>query len=256
VVLVEPATPYLDEQVEWMAWARSLLAQGRQLVGLFATHHHPDHIAGLTNFATELGLPLWAHPETAKRVGWADFVAIEDGFEFVLAGPEPLQVRALHTPGHAPGHLCLHIASQDVLLCGDMVAGVGTILIAPDDGDMTEYMNQLARLAAIGAHVALPAHGDPIADGQQRYREVLAHRLGRELHIMNCITELTARVPKEGASSSALVETAYADVGRELLSVAELSLRSHLIKLVRDGRVRQTGDAYALADVPRSEVLR
>src|SRR5262245_66058431 len=68
VLLVEPATPYEDEQRAWIAWARSLASHGRQPVAIFATHHHPDHVGGLDVLSRELGLPVWAHAATAERV--------------------------------------------------------------------------------------------------------------------------------------------------------------------------------------------
>ncbi|MCH7494106.1 cation:dicarboxylase symporter family transporter [bacterium] len=49
----------------------------------------------------------------------------------MLDGPTPQRWRCLHTPGHAPGHLCLFEPSLKVLVVGDMVASVGTILIDP-----------------------------------------------------------------------------------------------------------------------------
>src|SRR5580700_12003489 len=61
VLLVEPATPYADEQRAWLAWARGLVSQGRRLVGLVATHHHADHVGGLDVLSRELALPVWAH---------------------------------------------------------------------------------------------------------------------------------------------------------------------------------------------------
>src|SRR5271163_4490276 len=84
VLLVEPATPYADEQRAWLAWARSLRASGRRLVAIALTHHHADHIGGAGVFARELGLPIWAHPATAKRVTVPVARLLEDGDEIVL----------------------------------------------------------------------------------------------------------------------------------------------------------------------------
>ena len=47
VILVEPATPYEDEQRAWVDWARGLAGTGRTPVALFATHYHSDHVGGV-----------------------------------------------------------------------------------------------------------------------------------------------------------------------------------------------------------------
>src|SRR5579863_9817455 len=69
VLLVEPATPFEDEQRAWIEWARALPTQGRRPLAIFATHYHADHVGGLEVLAEELMLPVWSHAETAKRVG-------------------------------------------------------------------------------------------------------------------------------------------------------------------------------------------
>src|SRR6187455_3174572 len=68
VLLVEPATPYEDEQREWIAWARQIGGTGRQILGIVLTHHHIDHVGGAVLLAKELGLPVWAHELTAAQV--------------------------------------------------------------------------------------------------------------------------------------------------------------------------------------------
>src|SRR6185503_15269838 len=68
LLLVEPATPYADEQRAWLDWARGQASQGRTLIALVATHHHGDHIGGAEFLARELALPLWAHRVTHERV--------------------------------------------------------------------------------------------------------------------------------------------------------------------------------------------
>src|SRR5579859_5887542 len=65
VLLVEPATPYEDEQRAWIEWARALPSSGRRPVAIFATHYHGDHVGGLSVLSHELDLPVWAHEETA-----------------------------------------------------------------------------------------------------------------------------------------------------------------------------------------------
>ena len=68
------------------------------------------------------------------------------------------------------------VAAQDTLIVGDMVASVGTILIAPGDGDMQRYLEELRRLAALGAKTAFPAHGEPIEQPSATFERYVAHR--------------------------------------------------------------------------------
>src|SRR5690606_15834204 len=147
VLLVEPATPYVDEQRAWLDWARALASQGRNLVAIVATHHHPDHVGGTEVFVRELGVPLWAHEETAARIDVPVARRLAEGDEIDLAGPKGERWSVLFTPGHAPGHVCLFERTKRTLVVGDMVASKGTILIAPGDGDMQRYLAELDRLA-------------------------------------------------------------------------------------------------------------
>jgi glyoxylase-like metal-dependent hydrolase (beta-lactamase superfamily II) len=236
VLLVEPSTPYEDERREWLAWARGLASDGRRLEAIVLTHHHHDHVAGAAFFARELGLPLWAHAETAARLSDLPIARrLEDGEMLRLEGPAPRRWEVLHTPGHAPGHVCLFEEEDGVMIAGDMVAGVGTILIAPGDGDMAVYLEQLDRLAALGAHVALPAHGDPIDAPEGLLRHYVAHRLKRESKVAAALAARGGR----GAAVEELLPEVYADASPAMWMVAALSLEAHLIKLEREGRARR-----------------
>ncbi|HEY8038645.1 MAG TPA: MBL fold metallo-hydrolase [Polyangiaceae bacterium] len=234
VLLVEPATPYEDEQRAWIAWARSLPSSGRTPVAIVATHHHVDHVSGVDVLARELALPVWAHAETAARIDLPVARRLVEGEVIDLAGPSPGRWRVLHTPGHAPGHVCLFDEDEGALVVGDMVASVGTILIAPGDGDMRIYLEQLERLAGLDARVALPAHGEPIDEPATLLRRYVAHRLMREAKVLAALERHGAT----GAGAEELLPDAYDDVPVATWPIALLSLRSHLAKLEADGRVR------------------
>jgi glyoxylase-like metal-dependent hydrolase (beta-lactamase superfamily II) len=236
VVLVEPATPYADEQRAWLEWARALPSQGRRAVALVATHHHADHVGGLDVLARELSLPVWMHALTATRVGTPAARTLADGDEIVLDGPIPESWQVLHTPGHAPGHVCLFEAMTGTVVVGDMVASEGTILIAPGDGDMRVYLEQLARLSALGARLALPAHGEPIDEPAALFQRYVAHRLMREAKVLAALE----RKGTAGATAAELVPDAYDDTPAHLWPIARLSLESHLGKLVEEGKVTET----------------
>jgi glyoxylase-like metal-dependent hydrolase (beta-lactamase superfamily II) len=241
VLLVEPATPYPREQRAWADWARSLAAAGRRVVAIVLTHHHADHVGGAGVLARELGLPIWAHAETAARVDVPVGRRLEDGEEVVLQGPAPERWTVLHTPGHAPGHLCLWDAETGTLVAGDMVASQGTILVAPGDGDMRLYVEQLGRLRALGPTLALPAHGEPIDDPMGVLARYIAHRIAREAKVLVAVGK---RGPA-GARVEDLVADAYDDAPVTAWGLALLSLRAHLEKLVAEGRVVAVGERFA-----------
>ncbi len=235
LLLVEPATPNRAEQRVWLEWARSLPSQGRRAVAIVPTHHHTDHVGGVAVFSQELGLPVWAHAATRDRMTGAPVSRLlNDGDLIDLGGPDAEEWQVLHTPGHAPGHICLWNAESRTLVAGDMVASIGTILISPEDGDMAVYLEQLERLALLEPKLMLPAHGDPIDAPVALLRHYIAHRLARETKIIEAISRF-----KSGVSLGELVAVAYDDVPPHIWPAALLSLESHVKKLVAEGRARR-----------------
>ena len=242
VMLVEPATPYEEEQRAWIDWVRAMPSRGQTPIAIFATHYHRDHIGGLEVLARECGLPVWAHALTAEKVG-EHLVQrhLSDGDAIVLSGVTNERWQVLHTPGHSWDHLCLFNAEEGTVVVGDMVASVGTILIAPGDGDMQTYLDQLDRLANLGAKIALPAHGETITEPKDLFRRYVLHRLMRESKVHSSLQAFGAT----GATDVELCKTAYADTPEHLFPLAILSLRSHLKKLVDDGKATITDhDVY------------
>ena len=246
VLLVEPSTPFEEEQREWIAWARELASTGRNLVAIVATHHHPDHVGGAALLSRELGLPVWAHEETASRIDVPVARRLADGDAITLAGPREQAWQVLHTPGHAPGHVCLFEPRSKTAIVGDMVASVGTILIAPGDGDMTVYLEQLERLAKLAASLALPAHGEPIDAPTELFERYVLHRKMREEKIVATLALACASPEgRPGVTSSELVPRVYDDASPAVWPIAKLSIDAHLEKLEREGRVTRTARADA-----------
>jgi glyoxylase-like metal-dependent hydrolase (beta-lactamase superfamily II) len=244
ILLVEPSTPFEDEQRAFVDWAEGLRSIGRNPIALFLTHHHADHAAGASTLARALELPIWAHAATAARLSELRVDRIlADGETIHLDGQRPQQWSVLHTPGHAPGHLCLFEASLRYLVAGDMVATEGTILVETTDGDMQLYLEQLERLRALDSVRALPAHGIPIETPDALFERYLRHRRMREARILRVVEEFG----EEGGSLEALTPRAYDDVPEAALGLARLSVEAHLVKLVREGRVRSDGERVRAA---------
>ncbi len=135
--------------------------------------------------------------------------------------------------------MCLYEAEIGAVVVGDMVATEGTILVAPGDGDMREYLAQLRRLEALGAEVALPAHGDPIDEPSKLFAHYVAHREMREQKVVAAVRAAAGATPEE------LLSVVYDDTPKIAWPWALLSLRAHLDKLVADGVVQLRDQRYS-----------
>lgn len=241
-VLIEPATPYHEEQDRMVDWVRAARLRGVEPVAILATHHHPDHVGGAMALRERLGLPLWAHAMTAQRLDGIVEVdrLIQDGERIELDGPTPTSLTALHTPGHAPGHLCFTDEVSNIMIAGDMVASIGTIIVEPTDGDMLLYLESLEKMAALEPAGLLPAHGDLITQPQAILRFYIEHRLMRERKVLQALE--TRGKPSRPRH---LVAEAYADTAKTLWPLALQSIEAHLIKLQREGRIAKEGDRWS-----------
>jgi ribonuclease/clavin/mitogillin len=238
-IVVEPASPFGPEQSRLFAAVESRRAQGHRLAGALLTHHHADHVGAAWALRARYGAPLMAHPETARRLRDRGPVDIEL-HEGAALPPclDDLDLAVLHTPGHAPGHLCVHAEKHGWMIAGDMVASVGTILVdVEDDGDMDEYLTQLQRLADRAPGRLLPAHGEPIDEGVERLRFYVRHRLQREAKVFDAV--------RDGARDlGAVVARAYDDTPVAVWPLAARAARAHLARLVKLQRVEHRGGRY------------
>ena len=231
VIVVDPASPYPEEQA---LLDRALDALGKPVREIWLTHHHHDHVSGAVHLAERLGVGIAAHPVTAQLVAGRIRVSREIHDGDVTAG-----LRAIFTPGHAAGHLCYLDEATGFVVAGDMVAGIGTIIVDPDEGDMQLYLDSLHRLRALDSHALLPSHGPTLANPAAKLDEYVAHRLKREALVLEA---LRARAK---ATAHELVPDVYKDVAPAIYPLAERSLMAHLIKLVRDGKASEASGVYA-----------
>ena len=89
------------------------------------------------------------------------------GRQIVEAGDDLL--RAVHTPGHAPDHLCFWHEESRTLFSGDLAVKGTTVYIPPNlQGDLADYLASLERVRALQPARLLPAHGPVIDDPDDR----------------------------------------------------------------------------------------
>jgi len=233
-VLVDPGSP-LDEENDRLEKALTVVRErlGRRVVAIWLTHHHPDHIGGVERLRRSLGVPVLAHPLTAERLAERGIQLdgqLSDGQRIELAGDPPMTVLVLHTPGHARGHLCFLEEGQRAALVGDLVAGLGTIVVDPPEGDMDDYLGSLARLAMLRPGTLFPAHGPAILYGVRKLREYADHRLWREEKVLDAWHD-GLREPSE------MLPRVYDDTPKEAWPLAERQIRAHLERLRRMARI-------------------
>lgn len=243
-VVVDPGASDPSEQARLWAAIEARVHIGERFEGVVLTHHHPDHVSGLAAIYQRgvaedwPPLRLYAHPETLARIiapPTAEVVPVADGDRIVAAA---MELDVLHTPGHAPGHIALF--DGHALMAGDMVAGVGTIIVAPPEGDMIAYLASLERLRDLDAAVMVPSHGEAMRDDavRQKLSDLIAHRLMRERLVADALSA-TPRVVMD------LVPAAYPDIPPAIYPLAAHSLAAHLLKLEAEGRARRQGEGWA-----------
>lgn len=194
------------------------------------THRHRDHMGGVTQLRGRFrGLSV------AKMIYRDQALAdpITDLRDGQMVEGEGATLIAVHTPGHASDHLCFYLKEEQALFTGDVILGGSTTVIPSDDGDLGDYMNSLARLQGLTVRRIYPAHGPVIEDGPAKIQEYIDHRLMRERQILEALGDGIASIPD-------LVRRIYVDVSPALHGMAAQSVESHLRKLAREGRVKET----------------
>ncbi|HWC79994.1 MAG TPA: MBL fold metallo-hydrolase [Pseudonocardiaceae bacterium] len=287
VVVVDPGW---DHEDGWQVLCDGLATAGvsvGDVLGIIATHIHPDH-HGLSGRLREAsGAWVAMHPAerdnlphrllkgsdagegmaTVLRAGGApeeDITALlgppeqrsRPAAELVLAEPDVLledgdlaplpgrRLRAIWTPGHTPGHLCLQEPDARLLLTGDHVLPRITPNIGLQPGltgdPLGKFIGSLDKVADYDDHDALPAHEYRFRGLRARAGQLQAHHEERCQELVKVVTELGA--PNMWQLAENLTwSRPWRDIGRmRYAALAETA--SHANHLVQQGKLAFQGN--------------
>jgi len=203
---------------------------------ILVTHTHRDHSPGAAPLAEALGAELVGMPAPAQGPQDTSFRPVRvpadgDGLQI-----DAFSLTAVHTPGHASNHLCWLLQPGGWLFTGDHIMAGSTVVIAPPDGNMNQYLASLERLRSLPVQLIAPGHGQLLDRPFEVVDWIIAHRLQREARVVGALARRTA------ASADELLADVYADTATSLHPLARLSLQAHLEKLLEDGRASTAPD--------------
>ncbi|MGI9380473.1 MAG: MBL fold metallo-hydrolase [Methyloligellaceae bacterium] len=241
LALIDPG-PELEEQLESIIQA----LDGRELTHIVLTHSHRDHADGVENLKQVTGakicsfrpthrimahVPGWQAEESSYHGNIVPEVELEDG-DVVEGNGWALQ--AIHTPGHAPDHICLEMRNTGLVFSGDHVMSWNTSSISPPEGSMSAYIRSLETLLARDDDLYFPGHGGRIQRPRRVVKAYLLHRGMREKAILDTV--------ETGMESVATITDAiYPDLDESLRRAAEQSVKAHLIRLVELNKIMTEG---------------
>jgi glyoxylase-like metal-dependent hydrolase (beta-lactamase superfamily II) len=233
LLIVDPGWDDSDSRAALQAGLTVAGATVGDVAGVVLTHVHPDH-HGLSGWVREQSDAwIGMHPAEAatlpdrvahyrdadadrdwlRRAGVPEadlepLAITEDRLAALrrMAPPDRLlehdatlpltgrTVRAVWTPGHTPGHLCLHDAENGLLLTGDhLLPRITPNIAAKDDTDgdpLGDYLASLAAVSAFQAEEALPAHEYRFRGIDVRAKAVAAHHDERAAEVIAAVANL------------------------------------------------------------------
>lgn len=221
---------------------------GRPVAGICITHTHMDHSPAAMTLQEATGAKTYGYGAICPTVAARTTEAIDHNFEpdvllsdGACLGQDAWGLKAIHTPGHFPNHMCYMLPEQKVLFSGDHVMGWSSTVIMPPLGNLADYMASLDLLEACDAALMLPSHGEKVLAPNKRIDEIRQHRIMRHQQVAVCMGNGVFN-PAE------IVEQIYDELSACLFDAAQGCVMAHM-ELLQQGITMPVG---ALAPISRS----
>ena len=242
VAVIDPGP---ESQDHLQALLDTLAEGGESVTHILLTHTHLDHCAGMPALKAATGARTAGFGSRGLRTtdtlgpgggsfadtAFAPDIPLSDGD--VLSG-DGWEIKALHTPGHAPDHLCYDYVPARALFSGDQVMGWNTSVIAPPEGHMGAYLDSLHRLLEHDHAAYFPGHGGRVDQPQRLVKAFIMHRRWRESEIVESLKPGARSVPE-------VTQQIYTGLPEHLTRAAQLSVLAHLEHLTENGRAEASG---------------
>ncbi|XP_076947457.1 uncharacterized protein LOC143619400 [Bidens hawaiensis] len=195
-----------------------------RLLIVFVTHHHRDHVDGLsTVLKSNPEACLLIHENTMGRINkddWSGSYTIVSGTEEICIGGERLRI--ISAPGHTDGHLALLHVSTNSLIVGDHCVGQGSALLDINSGgNMSDYFQTTYKFIDLSPNALISMHGRVNLWPKHMLCGYLKNRRKREETILKAI--------EAGCNTLFdIVAYTYADVDRSFWVPASFNVRLHV----------------------------
>ncbi|MEY9895613.1 glyoxylase-like metal-dependent hydrolase (beta-lactamase superfamily II) [Catenulispora sp. MAP5-51] len=156
------------------------VVDGRRVLGIVCTHAHDDHVRVAPELRERTGAPILLHPDDRplwelthggpddpEATLWDADLA--DGQQLTIGD---IALRVLHTPGHAPGAVCLYAPELGCVFTGDTLfqGGPGATGRSYSDRAILEGSIQAKLFALPDETVVHTGHGADTTIGAERER--------------------------------------------------------------------------------------
>jgi glyoxylase-like metal-dependent hydrolase (beta-lactamase superfamily II) len=213
-----------------------------RLLGIAVTHRHTPHWENAPGIQKACGSP----PIIASFAEKAEIEArmqgakvdkpVRDGETLSLGN---LTLEFIDAPGHTYGSMAVFIRASRALFTGDNVMGSGSSVVNPGEGEISLYLQTMEKFLRYDPAVIYPGQGPVVTDPRGKINALIQHRKEREQQIVALLQQAPSSVEH-------IALTLYAGVKAGVQHLARNQVKSHLIKLEKEGKVVCEGETYRL----------